>query len=435
VIDNTFRFRADWRDRTPEGERDVANITLQVGTEVLSRVLEVETGEVRDWFRASAVSLALWLTDNWWRLRWEPLGDARPSPDWRLAHEFSSAGSGFNWPPIMAYGTGPRVILAPAFGARPSSGPIRYLEMDLVHVLPGEQFEATIDRFINSVLERHVRAKDGDALRANFDQLLQERADPASVQWRALEARLGFDPDAAPEELIEQLGSFEDSLGKQAVEEAAAADPGLRSAETLERVVEASKHSELVVSLKAADVVDTRDFHPRDPTWRWAEDAAHAVRKHLGVTGVFGEEAFAALLETPWTLIAGAPATAYKLAYSGLLRQRSDSASLALKMRPTVHRRFELARMVGDAIWTRGEAFGVVSRTKTERQKFQRGFAFALLSPFSELRRYISLEAPTDLEIRRAARWLGVHETVVRTVLVHKNVLPRETLLQRLEAA
>lgn len=435
MIDNTFRLSANWREATPEGARDVANITIQAGSEVLSRILELETGEVRDGFRASGVSLALWLTDNWWRIRWEPLGGSRPSPDWRLAHEFSSAGSGFNWPPIMAYGTGPRVVLGPAFGARPSSGPVRYLDMDVVHVLSGDHFESSLDRFVTSVLEARPMALDGDALRSLYAQLLEERADPDVAKWRALEARLGFDPEDAPEELIQQLGGFEDALGRQAVEEAAAASPGLNSAHILEQVVEASRASKLRVSLRWAQGIDTQVFDRREPTWRWGEDAALEVRRSLGVTGVFDNASFSALLEVPWLQIATAPATADHLEYSGLLRESSESASLGLKMRPIVHRRFELARMIGDAIWVKGEAFGVVSRTRTERQKFQRGFAFALLCPFSELRRHIDLEAPSDLEIARAARRFGVHAMVVRNVLVHKNVLPRETLQERLDAA
>ena len=252
--------------------------------------------------------------------------------------------------------------------------------------------------------------------------------------WRALEARLGFDPDEAPEGLIEKLGSMETALGRQAVEEAAVAGPGSMAAETLSTVLEASKASKLRVSLRVTEAITIR-FDPRYPAWRWGEDAAREVRHVLGVDDVFGADAFAAILEVPWTEVAESPATADRLEYSALLRHGAASANLALRMNPLVHRRFEIARMIGDAIWVKTEAFGVISRAKTERQKFQRGFAVALLCPFSELRRYIDLESPTTEQIIRAGRRFGVHETVVRTVLVNKNVLPRETLLDRLEAA
>lgn len=436
MIASTFHIRADWRDATSPGERDVARIRVEAGEQVLSRVLDVQSGEVRDYFRASGVSLAFWLVDNWWRLRWEPLSSARPSYDWRQRHELTSAGGGYNWPPIMAYGTGPRVVVAPAFGARPSRGPIRHLEMDTVHVMPALHFEAALDRFVGQVISTCASAKDGEALAKLFAQLQDERADPQVSAWRALEARLSFDPDEAPEGLIEDLGAKEKALGREGVEEAAMASPGIRSAEVLNLLLEASKASGLRISSSLADDVDPSSFDPREPAWRWGEDAAIAVRKALGVPmGVFHSQAFSDLLQTPWDQLAKAPATAYRLPYGALVRQGSANASLALQMRPPALRRFELARMVGDMIWMKGEALGVISRAKTERQKFQRAFAQSLLCPFSEVRHYINLEDPTRAQMLRAARTLGVDVSAIETLLVNRNVLPRETLLERLEAA
>ncbi len=436
MIDNTFRIAASWGQAPLAGERDVADIRMEAGREVLSRVLDVGTGEVRDRFRASAVSLALWFTDNWWRLRWEPLGGRYPSPDWRLAHELSSAGSGFNWPPMMMYGTGARVVFGPAFGGRLSSGPIRYLEMNHVHVVAGAHFEATLDAFINTTIHGCANAVDGAALLALYRQLHDERADPEVADWRALEARLGFDPDAAPDGLIETLAAKQDFLGREAVEEAAVAAAGPDAAIALNAAVEATQASGLSVSLDIAGAIDLSTYDPRQPLWSWGEDAAREVRRRLGLGNEpFGAAAFAELLDQSWDTIRAADATAHNLPYAALMREGSASAKLALAMRPVVYRRFELARVVGDAIWMGAEAFGVISRSKTDRQKFQRGFAQALLCPFQEVLRYIDAEDPTEEQITRAARRFEVHESVVRTLLVNKNVLPRETLLDRLEAA
>lgn len=436
MIDSSFRIGAEWRDATSLGDRDIARIRMEAGTQVVSRVLDVQSGEVRDFFRASAVSLGLWLVDNWWRLRWEPLAGAKPSYDWRLRHEISSAGAGFNWPPIMAYGTGPRVVLAPAFGGRASSGPIRYLDMDTVHVMPGEHFEAGLDRFLGQVIASCAGAKDGAVLTKMFAELQHERSDAGVAAWRALEARLGFDPDAAPAALIESLGSKEAVLGRRAVEEAAVASPGIHAAKILDEAVEASTASGLLISVGIADQIDPSRFDAREPAWRWGEDAARKVREALGATrGPFHSEAFEDLLQASWQEISQAPATAYRLPYAALLRRGSSTAGLALQMKPTNLRRFELARIVADLIWMKGEALGVISRAKTERQKFQRAFAQALLCPFSEVRHYIDLEDPTSAQMNRAARDLGVHVSAIKTLLVNRNVLPRETLLDRLEAA
>ncbi len=92
----------------------------------------------------------------------------------------------------------------------------------------------------------------------------------------------------------------------------------------------------------------------------------------------------------------------------------TGAAKLALAMQPAGYRRFALARMLADAVWMGSEAFGVVSRARTERQKFQRGFAQALLCPFQEVPRFIEAEDPAEQQ--------------------NKNILPRETLLDLLEA-
>jgi hypothetical protein len=94
-----------------------------------------------------------------------------------------------------------------------------------------------------------------------------------------------------------------------------------------------------------------------------------------------------------------------------------------------------LARFIGDAVWTSDAEFGVVSRAKTDRQKFQRAFAQSLLCPFSELAHHVDLEGPTEAQMDSAARYFHVNARVVRTLLVNKGVLPRETLEEQLEAA
>ena len=110
-------------------------------------------------------------------------------------------------------------------------------------------------------------------------------------------------------------------------------------------------------------------------------------------------------------------------------------AKLALQTSQPIDRRFELARIVGDAVWTGDDAFGVISRAKTERQKFQRAFAQSLLCPFDGLLERIDPVDPSDEQIDAAAAHFNVRPSVVQTLLVNKGILPRETLAERLEAA
>ncbi|MGD9889548.1 MAG: ImmA/IrrE family metallo-endopeptidase, partial [Halothiobacillaceae bacterium] len=98
-------------------------------------------------------------------------------------------------------------------------------------------------------------------------------------------------------------------------------------------------------------------------------------------------------------------------------------------------RRFELARQLGDAVWQKGTDFGVVSRSKSDRQKFQRAFAQNLLCPFEHLQRVIDVNDPTPDAMQKAARRFGVHPSVIRNQLVYKGYLPFENTNEETEAA
>lgn len=78
---------------------------------------------------------------------------------------------------------------------------------------------------------------------------------------------------------------------------------------------------------------------------------------------------------------------------------------------------------------------GIVSRAKSDRQKFQRAFANSLLCPFDGIQQVIDVNNPTPETMQIAARKLGVHRSVVRNQLVYKGYLPFENTSEAAEAA
>jgi hypothetical protein len=165
-LDFSFKINPRWARVPVAGERDCAEISMRVGGRVLTQLLDVTVNEVRDYVRASAVSLGIWLADNWWRLRWEPIPDYRAATaGWRLRHELTSASGGTTWPPLMIYGVGDRVILGPVPIGTDAGGPVEYRPVP-VSIIPAHAFEEGVDAFLGSVSATCGRAEDGRALTA-----------------------------------------------------------------------------------------------------------------------------------------------------------------------------------------------------------------------------------------------------------------------------
>jgi Zn-dependent peptidase ImmA (M78 family) len=427
-----FTFSAVW----PARDNDVAEISLRLGDSVISRIADTKKGTVRDYFRASSTSIAFWLADNWWRLRWETIKDARsPSVDWRLRHELNSANGGALWPHVMIYSVGDRIAFAPSIGKNVVDGPQSYFDFKIGMVLASE-YEHELDCLFNAVLNHCASTSDGNALKTLLKQITNERNDPELAAWRRLEACLGFDPDSAPDEVIEALVGMEDVAGEDGVEEAAHAQPGVGAAQSLHSAIEATRVSAVEIDISLADNLISYETIPSYVTpWRMAEAAAAELRAIMGVpSGPLKTKIFEEMFRARWQDLKSATATARKLPYGA--RIDGDTKSRVALQNSNPHgRRFELVRQLGDAVWRRDASFGIVSRAKSDRQKFQRAFAHSLLCPFDDLQQEINVNDPTLDAMERAARKFGVHPSVVRTQLVYKGYLPFENASEEAEAA
>jgi hypothetical protein len=418
-----FKIDTEWDADRDLADIDVAQIQITAGDEILSQLIDHGTGTNRPFFEASALSLAFFFADNWWRLRHETLGDLRyPSIDWRLRHELSAASGGVLWPQMMIYGVGERVTLAMPPNHRQAAGPTRYLDFAPI-AIEGGAYEDGVDAFFERVASETARHPDAGAFGHLLAQLRTERDDSDIAAWRVLEACLGFDPDGAPEEVIAGMTAFEERFGEDAVEEAAVAAPGKESPEVLERVIAASEASTIVVNLSEFEGIDPWSQMQRGTVpWQLAENAARQLHERLKKPGHLAGERFTDLLQIRADDFRRADATARDLPYAAKLGETRRNA-FAMQMEPLQLRRFEAARMIGDSLWSNNAALGVVSRSKSDRQKFQRAFAKALLVPFSELRKRVDLERPDAHQITDAADYFDVDRSVIRAILVDKGYL------------
>ena len=420
----------------PEASWDVPQaISLRSGEVCFTELVRRGGNRSDDYLHAPPIQLAFWITDNWWRLRWEPVVSDRVDPNWRLAHELSAIGGGYIWPRLRIWGEDARVGLACRSDPLSMGFAVRFTKDALVFV-DAEQFESSVDRFLDRAVD--ATSNDKAALSAQFSALKEERENHSMATWRRMEAKLGYDVDNAPTELIEILLGYVKTYGRDGVEEAIVASQGETAADALEEEIEVAKKSKVVCELHHA--VGAAG-HIRQafsmPIWEIAEETATAVRRRLGAEGgALRNTRLADLLSTSKDNFRSSDSESTGLDYGLRLREGDgDKNVVALNSRWPQGRRFELCRTLGDAIWSGNDALGPITGTKTGRQKFQRAFAQSLLCPYEDLLSYVNTEMPSEDDISAAARYFHVSERVIQTVLVNKGVIRREQFDEMVDAA
>ncbi|MEA3642365.1 MAG: hypothetical protein VBE63_20835 [Lamprobacter sp.] len=417
---------------------DPHRIRIAAGETIFTRLIREQGREHDDAVLAAPQPLAFWLCDNWWRLRWETTPPNPPSTEaWRLAHDIAGVGGGYSWPRLCLWGDLDRIGLLSQADPVGVVGPVRYLTDALLYI-PAADFEREVDHFLDHCIARQEGPQqDSQALRALISALRQERADPDAARWRRLEARLGCDPDQAPDELIQTLDALANNHGLEAIEEAVAAEPSEAAPQALQRALQAARatghrcnFSELLPQLPIVQ------HKPAEPAWVAAEQAAQHTRRVIGMErGPISNKQLAELLGTQTKSFQSA-AGREPLRYGLRLLDQGQNApqTIALRAKWPEARRFELCRALGDALWAPADRLGPLADTNTARQQFQRAFAQSLLCPFNALLAFLKTDCPDDDDITAAARHFQVGERVVETLLVNKGLLPRSSLQGRFEA-
>lgn len=413
-------------------------IRIGVGELVFTRLLRDLGHQPDDALLAPPAPLAFWVCDHWWRLRWDSVPSQGLSARWRLAHELAAIGDGYAWPRLAIWGDVDRIGLLSRADPVGVVGPVRYLTDALAYV-DASEFETAVDDFLDQVTdELQGFGADRSALRALISALRAERAEPGIARWRRLEARLGYDPDDGPDELIEAAEALANRFGLEAVEEALTALPGSDAVKTLDHEVQMTREQGWICDFSAVlGGIEPVCRKPWEPPWVVAESVAGQVRAIAGIPqGPLHNQRLADLLGVT-TKFFREPAHRFSHAYGLRLDERGGGARQSVSLRSAwpEGRRFELCRALGDAVWSRDEALGPLVRTSTARQKFQRAFSQSLLCPFEDLRAFLGTDRPDEDEIAAAAHHFHVADRVVQTVLVNKRVIERERFLDLLEAA
>ena len=411
-----------------------AALTISIGELYVTEVEDIFAKTVRSSARLSAFHLAEWFAANWWRLLWEPeAGNNTKTYSWRSSHKVGNAGNGFVWPDLSFSSDWKSIHVSSRPTARCQFEPIRYLN-NFDKSISIKDFERSAENFINATIARLSSLHNHHTkLSALWNEVLEERRDPEISERRALEACMGFDPDEAPANVLDDLMKVMCSYGKGAIQEIAADSGELAS----RQVDELYNHA--IQNALIANVPERHDIQKRlgaaqsDIPWRRAEIAARVAREAWGLTAPVSTKDFCDILNIQEQKFMNSDSASRQPLFAGFRDASSPHKfTVSLNGRRETSRRFALARLVADSIVAdEDERLLPGTRAKTDRQKFQRAFAQELLCPFESLREYefFSEEKPFgDDEIDEAAQYFSVSPLLVKTLLVNKEMLERESL-------
>ena len=265
-----------------------------------------------------------------------------------------------------------------------------------------------------------------------WHEVIQERHNPDVAQWRMLEACMGYDPDEAPDGLVDSLLRQADSYGAKAIQEVAPASK-TQTISHINELCDAARGSDgISVHIPSYDNIRQRlriETDPSDIPWRRAERAAQIAREVWDVSVPISTDQLSDLFHITEKQFSDSRSTNYKSLIAGFRpSDSSDSFQISWNSNYQTSRRFALARIVSDNfIASDNENLLPGTRSMTSRQKFQRAFAQEFLCPFETLKEELNDEKPNSDDVHRVADHFDVSPLTVLTTLVNKGILEQQT--------
>jgi len=432
-MSNEFSISAEWSsagDGLPEVRETSALLSIQLGAHVATRAEDQWSKSVHTSVRVSAYPLALWLAGSWWRLRWEPSFESvRMTRAWRMAHEISSAGYGFVWPQLVFESDGENID-ATCYPSKPATAePIRYLEY-FRESISAKQFEYAVDQFVSLVVARldAVGVRDSHLQRL-WQEVKDEQGSPEVTTHRRFEAQLGFEPDEAPENLVNQLRTLAANVGDSAISEVAPACAGENPEEALRAVVNLANSNgfegKLDVPRSVDNFVGSREFTEGMP-WDRGRKLAHAARVACGLGGVpVSNKALADILGIPERALETDGNVPDHLPLALAVRNGdARKCRFMFRRKAETGRRFEAARLLSDFMFaSMKDRWLPATDAKTVRQKLQRAFSAEFLCPISSLKHLLQGDYSSD-SLDEAGYYFGVSPLAIRSHLANHGLIP-----------
>ena len=374
----------------------------------------------------SGYHLAEWLAWNWWRLRWEPTPPVQnpANHEWGMSHRMGAAGHGYVWPGITIFTDGFRTTLVSERSSVYDASNFRYTGARPVTV-PAEELESAIDDFVSFIVKL---TDDAGLVDTNLHLLWQdlkfEREDPEMSRFRKFEALLGCDPGELDDDDLEKRLADIGLLGERALEEIAiGGGADLSRMPSARHIADVTKRAGFDINPADGASIDLPELRQwgDQAAWRIGVSAANALRsqERLG-DGPISNDALADLAGTTTTAVSeNRPGGEF----AWIFRQDDKSAQVALRSKWETGRRFELARLLGDNIFSAGmpgdaEPLSPATRSYSYRQKAQRAFAAELLSPWTAVKEMLESDYSEENQ-EQVAEYFSVSQRTVETLIMN----------------
>ncbi|MCX7673307.1 MAG: hypothetical protein N2Z63_06900, partial [Thiobacillaceae bacterium] len=290
--------------------------------------------------------------------------------------------------------------------------------------VPLSAFEHGIEAFVETVLARlSALGHEQTDLAELWRIVCADRADRTQASVRRIEARLGYDPEGCPPELLKSVVSIEQKIGEAAMAELApvCGAEGRNDIDGLQRL---ATDAGVSISPKVPYVEVAADVRP----WQQGVLAARRVRERLAkpeecikdrdlnaLLGVVGPSWPDMVMQVDRPVSVVRPHT----------NDRGRGWVFIPRKRHRYGRRFEYARVLGDfaTYAAQPNEWRPVTDLYTTRQKRQRAFAAELLCPIDGLRVFLDDDL-SESAIDEASHHYQVSEQVVRMQLINAGLLP-----------
>lgn len=411
-----------------EIQQTSAEIRIEVGGHIATRIDDMWSRSVQTEIRVNAYPLALWIAASWWRLRAEPRR-SRAAQDlpWRMSHELPAAGGGFLWPPITFEADGDAIILHCRRSLPPKAESAQFLS-EFHEKVALRAFENEMEEFVRLVLARLEALGLADTpLRELWDEVCKERRSPSLVRLRELEAKLGYDPEEAPPDLMDRIQTLAQTAGHDAINEIAPVCAGDSPQSVLSSIEELSGSAGIDAYLGEPRESAGRSLLP----WEKGKALAHEIRHRWGLRGAVPIGALAKSLGVRSELLEGHSGSRARPIGLGVRNGEPGHVKLLFRGRRPTAVRFEAARLLAAHLTTPvTESWLPVTDAVTSRQKLQRAFAAEFLCPIEPLQEVLDGDF-SEVSMEMAADHFGVSEHTVEYQLRNHGIVPWDLSVER----